>query len=387
MPIIFNIHPEKEELSKLRHILQGRDFTIREFSDGLTAEAELKIMPPDICLLPIGIEASENQTFIDVLNKELPECPIIILADKGQVNDAVKMLGSNSVFDYFLLNPIINPVRLHIIIDKALTQSIIQLNLENLKKRLSKLPDDLPSTLDEQAKVLKDEMAKKIEDFKKRMKSSEFRNIIKLIDEKAFDSEFDRFHTEQVDVVIDQNRSSISETISSRLRTFNNNLAMQFEARPTIESLLELRRQLLQDDPDRATKPSSKQDLLQNIKKSVLLITENGYPPNALISIIEKLGYSVLLAQSPKRTMELLRAQKVDMLICGYDLGDTNGIELVRELRANSSNKELPVILVTRNPSKDIETQSKEIGIQDILTIPFLPKTVQEKVNFYLKAS
>jgi len=391
VPVIYVIHPDKEELSKLRNILQGRDFTVREFSDGQKAEAELRIITPDACLIPMSIDALGKQPFIQVLNKELPECPVIILAQKGQVSEAVRMIGVNSVFDYFLLNPIVDPIRLHVILDKALTQSIIQLNLEDLKRRLSQLPNDLPGSFDEQANILKNEIGKRLGEFKEKMKSDELQNVVKLLDEKAFDQEFDRFNKEQIADAIDKNRESMSESISSRLTAFNRHVSMQLETKPTIENLLELRRQIASSETilsgeNARIGPSSKQELLKNLKKKILLFPENGYPFNTLIEMIENIGYSVHLAQSPRKMMELLRSQTVDMLICGYDLGDTTGIEVTKLLRANPNLKNLPVLLFTSNLSKEIEAKSREIGIQDILKVPFLPKTLEEKLSLYLKA-
>jgi len=392
MPVIYIIHPDKEELSKLRNILQGRDFTIREFNDSTKAESELRVIPPDVCLVPIDPNQLNKPVFIHALNKEFPECPIIILTQKNRVAEAVKMIGENSIFDYFLLNPIVDPIRLHVIIDKALTQSVIQMNLENLKRRLAQLPSDLPTTLDQQADNLKIEIEKRLGEFRNRMKSEELQNVVKLLDEQAFDQEFNRFGEEQIAEAIDKNREMVTDLVSTRLAAFNRNISMQLEAKPTIENLLELRRQLTKDevilfagvDP---FKPSSKQELMMHLNKNILLISENGYPPNLLIEMIENIGYSVLLAQSPKRMMELLRTQTVDMLICGYDLGSTDGIEVVKLLRANPNTRELPVLLFTSNPPKDLEARSKEAGIQDILKVPFLPKTLEEKLSLYLKAS
>ncbi|MFH1513995.1 MAG: hypothetical protein ABIG42_00900, partial [bacterium] len=158
MPVIYTIHPDKDERSKIRHILSGRDFLTLEYENTKDAEIALSKKLPDICLMPVYTHPADYQAFLHTLQQTVQDCPVILLADKSQISDAVKMVGENGVFDYFLMHPIVDPIRLHIMIDKALTQSAVQLNLGDLKRRLSALPDNFPQMLDEQAEELKREI-------------------------------------------------------------------------------------------------------------------------------------------------------------------------------------------------------------------------------------
>jgi len=393
MPVVYNIHPDRDELSKLRSILQGRDFMVREFHDGKEAEKELGKLPPNAVLMQIGIKASDDRPFIEILNEQIPDCPIILLAEKHQVMEAAKMLGENSIFDYFLMNPIVDPIRLHVMLDKALTQSIIQVNLESLKRRLQALPDNLPSAFDEQADSLKNEIGERLENFQKRMKSREFEDVVKLIDEKRFDSEFERFKKEEIDSSIDKNRQQLSENLVTRLRNFSYNISQQIDNPPTIEKLAEFRRQLVGDDlrdslGETPLKGSSKTELLQGQKKKILLLAEDDQSTRGLTSIIENGGFSVVLAHSPKRLLEIIRNnEKIDMLICGYDLGNITGLDIVKEVRNKTGKANFPTIIVTSNPPRDLGKSSKEAGADEFLILPILPVILIEKINSYLKAS
>jgi DNA-binding response OmpR family regulator/Skp family chaperone for outer membrane proteins len=393
MPVIFNIHPDRDELSKLRSILNGRDFLVREFRSGADAEKELDKLPPNAVLMPPDITSSNGRPFIEVLNQRLPDCPIIMLVGKNQVMETVKMIGQNSIYDYFLLNPVIDPIRLHVILDKALTLSMVQMNLEDLKRRLQALPDNLPAAFDEQANNLMKEIGTRLEDFSKRMKSEEFRDVVKLLDEKKFDSELERFRREEINGAIEKSRQEVKDALISRLQNFSQHISEQIDNPIAIEKLMEFRRQLVGEDLreglyDFDGKASSKTELLTGQKKKILMITEIDQPPSGLTAIIENGGYSVVIAQSPKKLMEIVRNnERIDMLVCGYNLGQINGFELIRDIWSKIKKTEFPIIIITTNPSKEIERIAREIGVSDVLTLPILPAILIKRIDSYLKAS
>lgn len=392
MPVVYIIHTNREELSKLRAILQGRDFLLREFQNGIDAQRDLSRLPPNIALMQFGIRACDDKPFEEVILQQKIECPIILLVEKSQVMDAVKMIGEKHIFDYFLMHPIIDPIRLHVIIDKALTQSAVFQNLDNLKSRLQSLPENLPDILNENADNLKNELCACLNEFQKRMKSEEFHEIIRLLDEKRFDQEFELFKKEKINLAIEKSRNQLSENLVLRLRNFSYNLSQQIDNPPTMEKLIALRHRLLgdntSDEQSPPAKDSSRTNLSLNYKKKILLLAEDDQSNRGLTSIIENGGYSVILAHSPKKLLEILRNnEKIDLLICGYDLGTTTGLELIKEIKSKINKTTFPIIIVTSNPPKGLKSAPEEFGVDDILILPILPAILMEKIHSYLNAA
>ena len=393
MPVIYTIHPNKDERSKIRHILTGRDFLIFEYETSREAEINLNKKRADICLMPPDIHSTENQAFLRTLNEIAADCPIILLTDKDQINEAVQMVGENGIFDYFLMHPIVDPIRLHIMIDKALTQCGIQLNLEDLKRRLADLPGNFPKLFDEQAEKLKRDISYRVSEFKNRMKGEEFQNIVHLhfLDEDAFDNKFDEFQNDEIGGAIDQNRNTMSEMVARRLTDFTLHLQEQIDDPIRYEDLSALREKLAvsSETPDDAALSDKTSDHIADgvnyaAESTILFIDDEKNPSNHIPEIIEKFGYRVLIAQSPLKLLELAKSDHVDLVLCGYDLGKIDGIELSRRIKEGLGKASLPIILLTSHPTDEILELCKNVGISDVITLPLLPNSLKEKIAVHL---
>lgn len=393
MPVIYVIHPNKEELSKIRHILAGRDFLLMEYENGDDAVDFMKKKPPDVCLMPLGVTTSEEKPFIDALHGFVSDCPVVILAEKTEVNKVVQMVGENFIYDYFLLNPVVDPVRLHIIIDKALTQSSIQLNLEDLKRRLSALPDDLPQTFEEHANSLQRGVVKCLDNFKERMKSDEFSKIVDLLDESAFEDKFADFQKEEIKATIEKSKEKSKDNLAEKLTKFTERLQHQIDHPPDVNELQELRSKLNQGfyefgelnvDFDNNVDRISTRISVQSAG-TVLFIDDEDSPSSDLREIVERLGHRILIAQSALKLIEMSRSNDIDLVICGYNLGRLDGIEVIRRIREDIGKKDLPVILLSGKTTKDIIEKAKGVGISEIINLPLRPKALEARINHHMK--
>lgn len=393
MPVIYVIHPNKEELSKVRSILSDRDFLLMEYENGTDARNFLNKKAPDVCLMPMDITTEDGIPFANALHEAVLDCPIVILAERKEISGIGKMVSENLIFDYFLLNPVVDAIRLHIIIDKALTQSAVQLNLQDLKRRLKTLPEELPEAFEEQARSLQRGIVNCLNNFKERMKGHEFKNIVTLLDEDAFDSKFAAFQKEEIHSTIEKSNGSINDVLVERLTQFTTQLEKQIDEPPDFEELQDLRNKLVAGSDET-------ENLMQNVSGAtdristgvslkasgtILFIDDVDNPSDDLVQIIESFGHTLLIAQSPLKLIEMVRFNDVDLVICGYNLGRIDGIEAVRRIRDDVGKNDLPVIMLAGNPTPDILEKSKTVGICEIVTLPMMPKTFQEKICLHMK--
>ena len=393
MPVIYVIHTNKEELSKIRNILAGRDFLLMEYENGDDARAFLNKKPPDVCLMPMGVKTDDGTPFADALHKAVMDCPIVILAEKNEINEVVQMIGENFIFDYFLLNPIIDSIRLHVIIDKALTRSAIQLNLEDLKRRLSALPKNLPQAFEEQASSLQRGILQCLDNFKERMKGNEFENIVELLDKDAFEDKFTDFQNEEIKKTIGNSGNTINDVLVDRLTRFTSQLQKQIDKPPVYEELQDLRNKLVESCHE---VENLKQDLDSDIDRistqvavqsagTILFLDDEDNPSDDLAEMIENFGHRVLTVQSPLKLIEMTRFEGIDLVICGYNLGKLDGIEVVRQIRDDIGKTDLPVIMLAGNPTQDVIEKSKDVGICEVVNLPLIPKILKERISHHMK--
>ncbi len=98
-------------------------------------------------------------------------------------------------------------------------------------------------------------------------------------------------------------------------------------------------------------------------------------------------GYSVMTAMDGEEALELCLAEEPDMLITDYQMPFLTGAEVAKRVHAHDALKTLPVLMLTARGA-DIEAQEmSEAGIADVLSKPFSPREVLNKVQGLLRGA
>ena len=95
---------------------------------------------------------------------------------------------------------------------------------------------------------------------------------------------------------------------------------------------------------------------------SVLVIDNEERILDGMQALLSNWGCSVTIAQTRSQARAALHRCKPDMVLADYHLDDGNGIEAVRDLRAQMQT-DLPAILVTADRSQTIKTQANRNGL------------------------
>lgn len=76
--------------------------------------------------------------------------------------------------------------------------------------------------------------------------------------------------------------------------------------------------------------------------------------------------------------------EKPDLIILDLTMPIMNGIEMLEKLKIDESVKDIPVIMLTAESSKDIVVQIIKLGVKDYISKPFQPEQLIERVKKYL---
>ena len=96
-------------------------------------------------------------------------------------------------------------------------------------------------------------------------------------------------------------------------------------------------------------------------------------------------GYEVITAEDGEEALELCMAELPDLLITDFQMPFMTGLELCKELRRQEETKNIPAIMLTAR-GFDIEPgEMVEAGIAAVLTKPFSPREVLERVSGLLE--
>ncbi len=115
----------------------------------------------------------------------------------------------------------------------------------------------------------------------------------------------------------------------------------------------------------------------------LLVIDDDPAFNKMLTSFLMKKDYDVKSAHSPHSALELLKANKFDLVLTDFKLPDMNGIQLMQEIKKTYNN--IPVILITNYSDIRTAVNSIKLGAFEFVTKPVIPdeliKTIEKAIQ------
>ncbi|MEZ4772892.1 MAG: response regulator [Bacteroidia bacterium] len=111
---------------------------------------------------------------------------------------------------------------------------------------------------------------------------------------------------------------------------------------------------------------------------SILLVEDNLINQKVATKLLEKIGYSVVLAENGLKAIEALEKASYDLILMDIQMPVMNGLEATRIIRKKYEQygKRGPVIIaLTANTMPEDQSDCKEAGMDD-----FIPKPVRQDV-------
>lgn len=89
----------------------------------------------------------------------------------------------------------------------------------------------------------------------------------------------------------------------------------------------------------------------------------------------------ILDAPSAKKAQVMLKTNRVDLILCDWEMPEMTGEEFLRWIRASESLADLPFIMVTSRGERDFIVKAVQAGVSDYLGKPFTPEQLVGKVK------
>jgi sigma-B regulation protein RsbU (phosphoserine phosphatase) len=111
--------------------------------------------------------------------------------------------------------------------------------------------------------------------------------------------------------------------------------------------------------------------MMNDEKKSVLVIDDDIVIRKLLNHQLKHNNYIVYQAAGPMEAFELLKANKIDIVLCDVTMDDMDGFEFCKKVREDENFRALPFVFVTAKTSMEDKSRALEVGGDDIITKPF----------------
>ena len=117
-----------------------------------------------------------------------------------------------------------------------------------------------------------------------------------------------------------------------------------------------------------------------------VLVVEDEDALSQLLSYnLEKEGFSVSIAADGEDAMLAVDEEKPDLVLLDWMLPNLSGVEICRQIRANHSIRDLPVIMLTARGEEEDRIRGLDIGADDYVTKPFSMTELVARVRAVLR--
>ena len=105
-------------------------------------------------------------------------------------------------------------------------------------------------------------------------------------------------------------------------------------------------------------------------KQNLLVVDADPRSLRVLEVSLRNAGYNVAGCPSVGKALEILHANKPDLILSDTTFSDLNGFEFVEQLRQNSEWSHIPFMFLSSDGSIESKIRGLELGVEDYLTSP-----------------
>jgi two-component system chemotaxis response regulator CheY len=117
------------------------------------------------------------------------------------------------------------------------------------------------------------------------------------------------------------------------------------------------------------------------MSKTILIVDDSESIREVVTATLENVGYNVIAAVDGVDALQYANGAHLDLVITDLNMPNKDGIELIKDIRAQETYKFTPILLLTTESQADKKKEAKEAGATGWIVKPF----VQEKLLATIK--
>jgi CheY-like chemotaxis protein len=124
---------------------------------------------------------------------------------------------------------------------------------------------------------------------------------------------------------------------------------------------------------------------MQEQAKHILLVEDDDTNRKLVRIILSGARYRISEAASVEQALALLQHEKPDLLLLDIRLGNGNGLDVIRAVRADPAFDQVPVVAITAQAMKDDESRLLAAGFDAYLSKPIDTRQLPQVVERFIR--
>jgi two-component system phosphate regulon response regulator PhoB len=117
----------------------------------------------------------------------------------------------------------------------------------------------------------------------------------------------------------------------------------------------------------------------------ILIVEDEAQIREMVRFILEQEGFNIMEAGNSQEARNLLRAERIDLILMDWMLPGRSGLEFTRELKQRSDMQAVPIIMLTARTEELSKIDGLNSGADDYVTKPFSPRELIARIRAVLR--
>ncbi len=119
---------------------------------------------------------------------------------------------------------------------------------------------------------------------------------------------------------------------------------------------------------------------VDQMSKRMMIVDDSRTTRSMVAFTLRRAGYDVIEAEEGAQALALIGSNRVDCVITDVNMPGMDGLELIRQLRANPLHKAIPILMLTTATDIAKQKEGEAAGATEWLGKPFHPATLLEAI-------
>ena len=122
-------------------------------------------------------------------------------------------------------------------------------------------------------------------------------------------------------------------------------------------------------------------------RSKILLVEDNRINQLLAITLLEKAGYAVVVADNGRKAVETVQQDDFNLVLMDMQMPELDGVEATRQIRALAGPyAEIPIVAMTANAMKGDRERCLQAGMNDYITKPIDQKQLYKAIDYWVTA-
>jgi two-component system chemotaxis response regulator CheY len=118
----------------------------------------------------------------------------------------------------------------------------------------------------------------------------------------------------------------------------------------------------------------------------ILIVDDSITIRRIITNALKTVGFTdTVEASNGKEALEKLTSGKVDFIITDWNMPEMNGLDLIKEVRANPVFSSMPILMITTRGTEHDVVEALQAKVNSYIMKPFTPQELKEKIEGILK--